>query len=235
MSLAPEFQVSRDADHHEMLLENTAAWDPSWESLILCKLELGPGYLHFYSFSKRSHHLPGLVITEAPRGECSQTGAEAQGGHLNQVHMALRLLASSSASHWTSSFLQFSFPLDASIWARAEAAGRFSLPLPTPSLKGQVPPSLPRACPFMALLFQNVAKFINSPFPESRNNLHRVQRGGRAGSFVRGLDSSPGPSPTSSGVGRAPVPPWASVSPPTEQRNWPRSFLKSFLSLDTSN
>lgn len=34
---------------------------------------------------------------------------------------------------------------------------------PLPSLKGQVRPRLPQSWPFMALLFQNVAKFINSP------------------------------------------------------------------------
>lgn len=47
----------------------------------------------------------------------------------------------------------------------------------------------------MAVLFQNVAKFINSPFPETRNHLCRVQHGGRAESFIRGLALSPGPGP----------------------------------------
>lgn len=56
----------------------------------------------------------------------------------------------------------------------------FSLPLP--SLKGQVRPSLSQSCPFMALLFQNVAKFINSPFLETESSLYSVQCGGRAGS-----------------------------------------------------
>lgn len=129
------------------------------------------------------------------------------------------LPTSSAASLWTGSFLQFYFPLDAQIRAMAASARLSFLPLPIPSLKGQVPPSLQWACPFMVLLFQNVAKFINSPFPETRNNLCRVQCGGRAGSFVPGLDLSPGLDPVSSGVGWVPASPWASVSPPPEPRN----------------
>lgn len=110
----------------------------------------------------------------------------------------------------------------------------FPLPLPIPSLKGQVRPSLPRACPCMALLFQNVAKFINSPFPETRNSLCRVQRGGRAGSVVGGLDLSPGPGPMSAGVGLGPRPSLR-LSFPTyrAKKRVSRSFLQSFPSLDT--
>lgn len=179
MSVTPEFQFSSDADYHKMLLENTVAWDPSWENLILCKLELGPGHLHFYNLSTRSHHLPGLVTTEAQRGEgvCPRLPSQTVvgGGPLTQVHVALRVyllhLQPPSGLAPFSSFL-FSWMQESGPGLRLLAL--FSLPLPTPSLKGQVPPSLLRACPFMALLFQNVAKFINSPFPETRNNLCRV-------------------------------------------------------------
>lgn len=195
MSLAPEFQVSCDADHHEMLLENTAAWDPSWESLVFCKLELGPGYLHFYSFSKRSHHLPGLVITEAPRGEGSQTGAEAQGGHLNQVHVALRLLASSSASHWTNSFLQFSFPLDASIWARAEAAGPVlpSPPHPQPQRSGTSQP--PAGMSIYGSVVPKCGQIYKLPLPGDTKQFAQSPAWGQSWELCPGPGLQPGPKP----------------------------------------
>lgn len=110
------------------------------------------------------------------------------------------------ASSAASLRLRLYFPLEARLSARLGLPPLSSLPHPLPSRKGQVRPSLPRACPFMAVLFQNVAKFINSPFPETRNHLCRVQRGGRAGSFVGGLDLSPGLGPMSPGVGWAPRP-----------------------------
>lgn len=131
------------------------------------------------------------MTTEVQRAEGRQTAAE--GASEPGPCGPPCFLASSAAFLWTSSSLQFSFPRDASIWLRLPAP--FSLPLPTPSLKGQVPPSLLRACPFMALLFQNVAKFINSPFPETRNNLRRVQCGGESWELRPGPGLQPGPKP----------------------------------------
>lgn len=118
------------------------------------------------------------------------------------------------------------------IFPQRQDSPLFSLPLPLPSRKGQVRPSLPRACPFMAVLFQNVAKFINSPFPETRNHLCRVQRGGRAGSFVGGLDLSPGPGPNEPWRWMGPRPALRLSFPTYRAKTVCRSFLTSSPSLD---
>lgn len=216
-----------------MLPENTIAWVPSWKSLILCKSELGPGLLHVHNLFTCSHHLPGLVTTEAQRGEgiCpsspSQTVAKTafEPGPSGPPHLPLHLQPPSGLAPFSGFF-----SLGARIWAPAGSAGSVlpSPPQPQPQRSGTS-----QASSGMSIYGSVVPKrgqIYKLPLPrETQNNLCRVQCGGRAGSFVQGLDFSPGPGLTNSGVGRAPVPPRTSVSPSPKQRSWTTSFLKSFV------
>lgn len=144
----------------------------------------------------------------------------------------LGLLASSAASLWTSFFLQRYFPLDVRIWALAGSAPPVlpSPPHPQSERSGISQPS--SGMSIYGSVVPKCGQIYKLPFPgDAKQFVQRAGGGaGRAGSCDRGLDFSLGPDPTSSGVGRAPAPPCASVSPPTEQRNWTRGT--TFSSLD---
>ena len=131
--LNSSFLAMQTPSPHRMLLENTVARAPSWKSLILCKSELGPGHLHFPNLFTCSHHSRGLVTSEAQRGKgiCPRSPSQtvAKGAFWTRsvwpstfTHFICSLL-------WTSSFLQFYFPLNVRIWA---VAGSTRPVLPSP-------------------------------------------------------------------------------------------------------